>query len=367
MDDIKTDGNKEKKQKLILWRRFIFLIWSFLKLIWQDLHKLLLNIIDKNKRKALWKKIWSFLNILYKKIMEESILMEAAALTYITVLGFVPFLLLVVFLLPKISVLAAQTKFSLKLYENLMPGSTADIANILSGLISKQVSYNIFSLVITIITSYSLFTVIRDAFDRILMTEFQPPKNLISQLLKFFGTIIFGFIIILLLFSSSSLPIISSLLNIALFRQYLIFLFPFILQFLALVFLYMIVPSIKVKRSALFRGAFWTTLIWVIAKSGFDYYVYNLTNYEMIYGVLKSLPIFLFWIYVNWVIILGGMVLVTVIENKEKALTKVSQKHFVRVTLEMFTDKKMDKEVEAVLTKENAAELIEELTKEKTE
>jgi membrane protein len=328
------------------------------------LENALSHLIEKEKRKVLFKNIGTFLVLFYKKTTSEGVLKEAAALTYITLLGFIPFLLLIVFLVPKLSIIASKTNISRHLYENFLPVSTSEVGDMISQLMTKQVTFNLFSLILALVTSYSLFKVIRDSFDRILVMEFQPPKDFLSQLLKFFGTIIFGFIIILMLFSSTSLPIISGLMNFPLFHGLLIFILPFILQFLALVFLYMLLPSTKVKRSALYRGAFWTTLIWVIVKGGFDYYIYNLTNIEAVYGVLKTLPIFLFWLYVNWVIILGGMVLVTILEHKEKALDEVVEKHYVRVTMEMYTNRKKDKEMEAFLHKEDVPGLVDKLIEE---
>ncbi len=353
--------------KLSPWKRLFILLFYYMRLGLHDLFRLFSHITDNDKRKLMYENIHKFLVLFYKKSTQEQILKEAAALTYITILGFIPFLFFIVFLVPKLPFLSINSKFQTHLYQNFLPVSTGDVGFLVSQLIAKRAPFNVFSFVVAIVTSYSLFKVIRDAFDRILVMEFQPPKDWLAQLLKFFGTIIFGFIIILLLFSSSSLPIISSLLNIPLFKKQLLYILPFVLQFLALVFMYMILPSIKVKRSSLYRAAFWTTLVWVIFKGFFDYYIYNLTNIEAIYGVLKSLPIFLFWIYLNWVVVLGGMVLVTVLEHKEKALDVVDKKHFVRIILEMYTNKKMDKEVDTILKKDIIPELIETLTKDKPE
>jgi len=364
IDDI---NHEDEIIKISLGKRLIFLMFYYLRLGLHDLYKVLSHVIEREKRKVLLSNIVGFSKLYYKKFNQEGILKEAAALTYITLLGFIPFLVLIVFFVPKIPFLNSTSGFQSQLYQNFLPMSTEDVGPIITQLISQEISFNIFSFIVVIITSYSLFKVIRDTFDRILRMEFQPPKDFISQLLKFFGTIIFGFLIILLLFSSSSLPIISSLLNIPLFKQQLLVILPFILQFLGLVFLYMILPSIKVKRKSLFRAAFWTTLIWVILKSLFDYYVYNLTNIGAVYGVLKSLPAFLFWIYINWVIVLGGIVLVSLMEYKELAVESKKEKHFVRMTVEMYTNKKLDKEIDAIINKDKLPEIIKQLNEDSLE
>jgi membrane protein len=42
------------------------------------------------------------------------------------------------------------------------------------------------------------------------------------------------------------------------------------------------------------------------AKHGFAVYVKNVSTYELVYGTLAALPVFLIWIYVSWLIVLAG-------------------------------------------------------------
>jgi membrane protein len=42
------------------------------------------------------------------------------------------------------------------------------------------------------------------------------------------------------------------------------------------------------------------------AKYGFGWYLAQVTTYEVLYGALAALPIFLLWIYLCWIIILAG-------------------------------------------------------------
>jgi membrane protein len=354
-------NHEEEIEKISLWKRLLILLVYYIRLGLHDVAKALSHLIDKDKRKVLFQTIWKYLSLFYLKFHQEGILKEAAALTYITLLGFIPFLVLVVLVVPKLPFLQGSSQLQVRLYDNFLPMSIAEVGPIISDLMAKKISFNIFSFVAVIITSYSLFKVIRDTFDRILRMEFQPQKDLVSQLLKFFGTLILGFLIILLLFSSSSLPVISSLLDIPLFKQNLLIVIPFILQFLGLVFLYMILPSIKVKRKSLFRAAFWTTLVWVMVKAFFDYYIYNMTNMSAFYGMLLSLPAFLFWVYVNWVVILSGIVLVSLLEYKELAVESKKEKHFVRLTVEMYTNKKLVHDIDKIISKDKLPELINKL------
>lgn len=354
---------KQKSQSSLL-HRFVMWISSYLKIAIEDIYKVYLSIAVPQRRAKLLKNLWLFLRYFYRRIIAEGILKESASLTYITLLGFVPFVTFLVLIAPDLPFLNLGEKFREIVAHNFIPGSANAILNFMDELFMRRVGFNIFNFIILIVTSYSLFTVIRDTFDRILSMQLKSRQDILTQFVKFFGTIVFGLMIIVLLFSSSSLPLISSLLKYPIL-QWLMVVVPFILQFLAMMFLYMLLPSVRIRRSSLIRGAFWTTVCWVLAKSIFDFYIYNLTNVQAVYGVLAALPIFLMWIYLNWVIILGGIVLVSVIENGIGSQDTVREpQRAVRITLEMFSDQKLDQRLESLLSRKGLKKLIETIDEE---
>ncbi len=354
----------KNKQKKGLLQKFFLWLYSYLKIVISDFKKLYQSITITQQRKKVLGNIWTFLKTFYQRFMSEGILKESASLTYITLLGFVPFINFLVLIAPDLPFLNLGDKLRELVIQNFIPSSANAIINFLEKLIMPKVGYNIFNLVILIVSSYSLFTVIRSTFDRILSMQLKTSQDTITQFVKFFGTIVFGLLIIVLLFSSSSIPIISRLLKSPVL-QWIMVIVPFILQFLAIVFLYMLLPSVRINRAALFRGAFWTTVIWVIGKSVFDFYIYNLTNYQALYGVMAVLPIFLLWIYVNWAIILGGMVLVSVIENNKTGGFLTKEPHnAVRITMELFTNQKINQRLEGIISKENLKKMVDTLNEE---
>ena len=81
---------------------------------------------------------------------------------------------------------------------------------------------------------------------------------------------------------------------------------PFILSMLALAFLYIIAPARRVPLANAFAGALPAAVAFEAAKSGFAIYVKNVPTYEVVYGTLAALPVFLIWIYVCWLIVLAG-------------------------------------------------------------
>ncbi len=349
---------KHKSETSIHHKLFMWLT-SYIRVAIVDIYKAYLYLVTPKRRKRLWVDINEFSRIYYSRFTAEKVLKESGSLTYITILGFVPFVTFLVLIAPDLPFLNLSDKFQSIVAKNFIPGSADAIMSFVDEMIARRkIGFNIFNFVIMIVSSYSLFRVIRDTFDRILSMQLSSKNDLITQLVKFLGTIVFGLFIMVVMFSSSSLPLVSSLLRIPMLR-WLLVIVPFVMQFFGLLFMYMLLPSVRIKRSSLFRGAFWTTVIWVSAKSLFDVYIYNLTSVQAIYGVMAALPIFLMWVYLNWVIILGGIVLVSVLENpdKENTLRKEPQRA-VRITLEMFSNQKLNERLQAIMDKKDMKRLF---------
>ena len=75
---------------------------------------------------------------------------------------------------------------------------------------------------------------------------------------------------------------------------------------LAFMLLYALMPARRVPLRAAFWGGLFAALGFEVAKYGFRLYVTTVPTYQVIYGTLAVVPLFLFWIYVSWYVILVG-------------------------------------------------------------
>lgn len=90
------------------------------------------------------------------------------------------------------------------------------------------------------------------------------------------------------------------------FATFIDLLVPVTAIWLALTLMYFKLPAAKVSFSEAAFGGLIAALLFEFAKRGFAAYVASSTTYSKFYGVLTTIPLFLFWIYLVWVVILLG-------------------------------------------------------------
>ncbi|MCG6927033.1 MAG: YihY family inner membrane protein [Acidobacteria bacterium] len=78
-------------------------------------------------------------------------------------------------------------------------------------------------------------------------------------------------------------------------------------SFVLLLLAYKLMPNTHVR----FRPAAWGALVaaglWSLSRWGFGLYVGKALPYMKIYGALGLIPLFLFWLYLTWLLVLFGM------------------------------------------------------------
>jgi membrane protein len=81
---------------------------------------------------------------------------------------------------------------------------------------------------------------------------------------------------------------------------------PFVFGTTGLTLLYKAVPARHVRWGPALVGGVTCGLALEGAKHAFAWYLTRVSNYQLIYGAVAALPVFLLWIYLCWVIVLAG-------------------------------------------------------------
>jgi membrane protein len=81
---------------------------------------------------------------------------------------------------------------------------------------------------------------------------------------------------------------------------------PIFIIIITFTFLYMYMPNTKVKFKPALMGAIVAGIVWQIAGWIFASFVVNSGQQTAIYSIFASLFLFMLWLYVAWIIVLGG-------------------------------------------------------------
>ncbi|WP_340148417.1 YihY family inner membrane protein [uncultured Sneathiella sp.] len=88
---------------------------------------------------------------------------------------------------------------------------------------------------------------------------------------------------------------------------------PVLLPFIVLFILYRIVPACDVKWRHAFIGAAIATALFMLGKYFFKLYLQYFPSYEVVYGAMAAIPLFLIWLYVSWAVVLFGATIAAVL------------------------------------------------------
>ncbi len=78
-------------------------------------------------------------------------------------------------------------------------------------------------------------------------------------------------------------------------------------SFLTLTLLYKLLPNTLVRWRPALAGALVAAGLWEASKWAFGLYVSRALPYLKLYGAIGLIPLFLFWLYLNWLIVLFGL------------------------------------------------------------
>lgn len=91
---------------------------------------------------------------------------------------------------------------------------------------------------------------------------------------------------------------------------------PLFTTWLAFFLLYSFMPNTRVQKRASVVGALAAALLWIGWQKSYLYFQFGLSNYNAIYGTFASIPVFLFWVFVGWTIILLGAEFCFALQNQ---------------------------------------------------
>jgi len=94
---------------------------------------------------------------------------------------------------------------------------------------------------------------------------------------------------------------------------------PLAMEVGAAVLLYTAVPNVRVVWRDALIGSLFAAILLEIAKRLFAASMKYFTSYQILYGAIAALPVFLLWVYISWVIILLGAIVTATLDEQRAA------------------------------------------------
>lgn len=130
--------------------------------------------------------------------------------------------------------------------------------------------------------------------------------------LAFFMTLFFGPTLLVMLFSIppylQTLPYYQEIINYPVINTVVTLLAPVCISTIGLYVLYLYIPAIQVHSEAAIRGAFSAAVLLQASTMIVSGYIKTFAKFDLIYGSMAVIPIFLLWVFVVWWVVLMGAV-----------------------------------------------------------
>ena len=274
------------------------------------------HLILKESKKEFFTLIWKFFKqcvaffiTIGRRFSDDRLTYSASALTYTTLLSLVPLVavsLAVFSAFPIFSQVSGEVqKF---IFQNLIPTSGQVIQNYLSQFSQQAAQLSVISTIFLIVTTVMMMLTIERALNDV--WRIRKHRRGLSAILRYWSVLSLAPIVIVASIAATSyvvsLPIILGTAQALGVKVALLKSVPIILTILVFSLIYVVIPNCHVPVRYALLGAIVATILFEIAKRLFVIYVTHVATYELIYGALAVIPIFLLWVYCLWVIILFG-------------------------------------------------------------
>lgn len=253
-------------------------------------------------------RVGGFVSLVAQRFMRHEAPQNAAALTYTSLLSLVP---LMTVTLAVFSAFPVADRVYLMIqnfvFENFVPTSSELLQQYLSEFSAKASKLTGTGTALLILVALLMMANIDRALNAI--WEVRAKRSFASKFLIYWAVLSLGPVLIgvsvVVTSYLVSLPILSEAASSGMGRQ-LLGLTPVLASALAFTMMYAVVPNRRVRLGHALIGGIFAAVLFEVAKRGFGVYITQFPTYQAIYGALATIPIFLVWLYLSWIVVLLG-------------------------------------------------------------
>ncbi len=246
---------------------------------------------------------------LWFQFREDRCFEAAGALAYTTLLALVPLLAVMFGVISAFPVFDRWAEdIENFIFSNFVPAAGDTIQDYLGDFVGRTAGLTGAGTVFLIVTAILLMNTIERSLNRIWrVRSYRRPTN---RLVMYWAVLTLGPLLmggsLALTSYFAALPLLAPEIVRGVMQDLILNLTPFFVALVGFALMFIVVPNRRVRWHHAVAGAVLSALLFELAKRGFVFYVTNFPTYERLYGALATVPLFLVWIYVSWVVVLLG-------------------------------------------------------------
>ena len=259
----------------------------------------LINSIPKHKA-------YTLIGYVIRRFSRDSCPSVASSLSYTSLLAMVPMMAIGLAMFAAFPAFSNMRETLLRsMIENTAPSLAVMIEEHLQTFIRNAGETTGVGILGLAVTAILLINTIQTAFDRIWGggRGFKIQRFPVYWALITLGPILFG---IAFSISSYAFALAQSSTYMSGAVRFYAWLAPFLLEAVGFLLFYRLIPTRPVRWMDAASGAVVAALLFELLKRAFGYYLGFLGSYQTLYGALATLPIFLIWMFLGWLVVLVG-------------------------------------------------------------
>jgi membrane protein len=257
--------------------------------------------MNRNSWPPALRQIGDFGVAMVRRFEEERATQTAGSLAYTSLLSLVPLLTVALAIASAFPVfddaVAALQDF---LFANVLPEAAGleAITEQIDSFTANAGRLTAIGIIGFMVTAVMLMLTIDNAMNRIFRVERR--RSLLQNIFVYWTVLTLAPVLIGVSLSMTTIALADS--------AGLAILLPFLFTCLALALLYGVMPARRVQVKHALMGGVVGGIGFELAKRLFALYLQQVPTYTLIYGAFATIPIFLVWLYVSWVVVLAGAV-----------------------------------------------------------
>jgi len=276
-------------------------------------------LLKQVKHSLPWRHFFSFVRYLRKRVNQAQLQVVAGYLSYVSLMSLVPLMVVALSVATAFPIFAdIHQSVQQFVYDNFVPTASDVVQQYLSTFVANASKMSAVAISFLFVAALLLISVIDKTFNNI--WQVNKKRRVITSFSMYWMILTLGPILV-----GASIAITSYIVslvslgvddNIGITNLFFRLL-PLLSSMAAFVLLYMLVPNKTVPFKYAISGALFAAVFFELAKKIFAIYLTEFPAYQAIYGALAIVPILFLWVYLSWLIVLGGAVITVSLQEYE--------------------------------------------------